>query len=127
MDSSLDVLNDGALVLQGETDFQARMGPFELYSLSAQPPQGHASLLHTNAGRTAIYRCNDAGIHFLSVNATCDGATTEQLLGYASAVPHTGMPRKLRRCERPDRVRYHTLDSPCASAADTCAVLGHVL
>lgn len=103
------------------------MGPFELYSLSVPPPQGHASLLHTNAARTGIYRCNDAGIHFLSMDATCEGAAMEQLLGYASAVPHTGMPRKLRRCERPDRVRYHTLDAPCASTADRSTVLGHVL
>jgi hypothetical protein len=110
----------------GETSLEARMGPFELYTLPTAPPAGHASLLHMGA-RTALYRCNGAGVHFISADASCEGAARESLLGYASAVPHTGMPRILRRCERNDAVRYHMLDAPCVGSSDKAVVLGHVM
>jgi hypothetical protein len=44
-------------------------------------PLGYAYDAPT-AGTVALYRCNDAGDHFVSADASCEGRTVESLLGY---------------------------------------------
>lgn len=109
----------------GETEFQARMGPFILYTLPTPPPVGFASVLHMGP-RVPVYRCAGSS-HFVSNDVHCEGAANEGLLGYASAKPHTGMPRLLRRCTRSsDKVWYHTTDTECVGQ-DVGVTLGYVM
>jgi hypothetical protein len=114
------------------TTFEFRSGPFLLYSLADPPPAAAASLLHLGP-RTPIVRCNGSRGHFLSASHGCDGkGTNEGVLGYAAVHPHTGMPRKLRRCLPPlataatARAAYHTLDAYCLQG-DSATTIGHVM
>lgn len=110
----------------GSIDFEARMGPFILYSLPDAPPTTSASLLHLGP-RLALYRCTDQHGHFMSTTPDCDGSgPPESVLGYVSVRAHTGMPRFLRQCRRPGGVKYHTLDAYCLPG-DTSTTLGHVM
>jgi hypothetical protein len=111
--------------------FAAHQGPFLLHALPTAPPAGAASLLFTEAGRSALYRCRSSGgrNRFLSADSSgqCGGkGTQESLLGYSSAVPHTGMPRRLWGCATPGDVSYHVLDADCVPG-DQPMALGWVM
>ena len=113
----------------GETSFAPRQGPFLSYTLPHPPAAAASSLLH-QAPRLPLFRCratSGRGNHFISGDDRCGGAgVMESPLGFSSSRPHTGMPRRLRSCERADGVRYHTLDAFCLGA-DKPTELGHVL
>ena len=105
-----------------------------LYSLPSPPPAGAASLLHQRTPRHPLYRCRRSnGIHFVHREKSCGGddgrssAVMEQLLGYASSAPHTGMPRRLWACERVDGVVYHALDADCLPGHVSVSALGWVM
>ena len=113
----------------GETSFAPRQGPFLSYTLPHPPAAAASSLLH-QAPRLPLFRCratSGRGNHFISGDDRCGGAgVMESPLGFSSSRPHTGMPRRLRSCERADGVRYHTLDAFCLGE-DKPTELGHVL
>jgi hypothetical protein len=99
----------------GMTSFAARQGPFLLFTLPTPPPVGAASSLHADTPRHPLYRCNTRGTHSVQTDSTCrrDGdGVMEQLLGYASSAPHTGMPRRLWACVHHDGA-YTVLDADC--------------
>lgn len=89
--------------------------------------------------RLAVYRCYNGHQHFIryqlalrmspnhgSSKSDCGGATTESLLGWASAEPRGGTPRSLIACRNPSGLRYHSLDWPCDAGDETTDEFGYV-
>jgi hypothetical protein len=61
---------------------------------------GPAFALFRNGGgsRAVLYRCSDAGYHFLSGSANCEGKAVEGPLGYMESTISTHAPHPIYRC-----------------------------
>lgn len=89
-------------------------GPFQLYAADA-------------SGRKALYRCYTGGGHFFSEYESCEGATTESLLGYLAVTRSSEMPRPLTRCYNASTGAHpHALVESCPSGTTAEAILGYV-
>lgn len=76
--------------------------------------------------RTAVYRCYDNRYHFFSSSPNCEGSHSEGVLGFASTVITSEMPRSLTRCVFPDNHSIHSLDHDCPQGTRPKATYGFV-
>lgn len=89
-------------------------GPFRLY-----PSAGE--------GRSALYRCYTGGGHFFSLDAACEGVSTESTLGWISDARSSETPRPLLRCYHPTTGAHLAwLLESCPDPLVAEAVLGYV-
>lgn len=79
-------------------------------------------------GEVGVYRCRQpgSGLHFFSVSATCEGASNEGLLGFASAAPSATAARSLRRCYQSYNQFTHVLGDACQAGARDDGIIGWV-
>ena len=87
-----------------------RNGPFMLYNTSQVDDFVHGGQVAV----AALFRCiTGAGQHFFSVDAACEGATTESRIGFVAQRPGREMLRALHRCALPGGAFSHALDLAC--------------
>lgn len=89
-----------------------RMGPFMLFNTSAPADYARGGTIAT----APLYRCITTAspqTHFFSLDAACEGATTESALGFVQQRPGNEMLRALHRCVGAAGARFHALDFAC--------------